>query len=76
MLAFSPLRLLAFVSICLHLFAFARICLRAALLRPPLRDAELTQRDSNGGLGLWEAGSLDLQIWGTPFLPHNVLKSL
>ena len=40
LLAFSPLRLLAFVSVCLRLFAFARICLRPPLLRPPLRDTE------------------------------------
>ena len=40
LLAFSPLRLLAFACICLRLFAFARICLRPPLLRPPLRDTE------------------------------------
>ena len=40
LLAFSPLRLLAFVSVCLRLFAFARICLRPPLLRPPLRDTD------------------------------------
>ena len=41
LLAFSPLRLLAFVSVCLRLFAFARICLRPPLLRPHLRDTEI-----------------------------------
>ena len=38
--AFSPLRLLAFVCVCLRLFAFARIGLRPALLHPPLRDTD------------------------------------
>ena len=41
LLAFSPLRLLAFVCVCLRLFAFARICLRPPLLRPPLRDTDI-----------------------------------
>ena len=40
LLAFSPLRLLAFVSVCLRLFAFARISLRPPLLRPPLRGTD------------------------------------
>ena len=43
LLAFSPLRLLAFVSVCLRLFAFARICLRPPLLPPPLRDTDLSR---------------------------------
>ena len=40
LLAFSPLRLLAFVSVCLHLFACARIYVRPSLSRPPLRDTD------------------------------------
>ena len=36
----EPLHLLAFVSVCQRLFAFARICLRPPLSRPPLRDTE------------------------------------
>ena len=40
LLAFSPLRLLAFVSVCLSLFAFARICLRPPSSGPPLHDTD------------------------------------
>ena len=36
LLAFSPLRLLAFVSVCLRLFAFARLFAYAPLCRAPL----------------------------------------
>ena len=34
LVAFLPLRLLAFVSVCRRLFVFARICLRPPLLHP------------------------------------------
>ena len=38
--AFACVFASAFVSVCLRLFAFARICLRPPLLRPPLRDTD------------------------------------
>ena len=38
LLAFACVFASAFACVCLRLFAFARICLRPPLLRPPLRD--------------------------------------
>ena len=63
LLAFSPLRLLVFVSVCLGLFAFARICLRPPLLRPRFEAA---------AIGM----SLRLQVLFLPSFSTDVFEAM
>ena len=58
-LAFSQLRLIAFVDVCLHLFSFARICLHPPLSRPPLRASS----SRVGKVFGWDPRTTKLRIW-------------
>ena len=78
MLAFSSLCLLAFVSVCLRLFAFARICLRPPLLQPPLRGTDLGVCPFSGRIPSKFRANSEFrghsgQIRGPPTTHHQVL---
>ena len=67
LLTFSPLDLLAYVNVCLHLFAFARSCLHPPLSPPPppLRASEFPE--SFRSISVFKQGTL---------LPTNTTQSI